>query len=57
MLVNLATDPGETTDLSSEHPKKAAALKAAWDEWNAQLAPPGGPGPAEPRQPRRKTAE
>lgn len=58
MLVNLADDPGETTDLSSEHPKEAAALRAAWDEWNAQLAPPGGPdGPAEPRPRRRKAAE
>lgn len=57
MLVNLADDPGETTDLSEQHPEKVTALKEAWDDWNAQLQPPGGPdGPAEPERRRKKPA-
>jgi arylsulfatase A-like enzyme len=33
-LYNLAADIGETNDLMDEQPEKAAALQAAWDEWN-----------------------
>lgn len=40
MLVNLATDPGEQTDLSAQHPDKAKALQALWDTWNAANQPP-----------------
>jgi arylsulfatase A-like enzyme len=55
MLVNVVRDPGETTDLSGEHPDKVDALKAAWKAWNAELSPPGGPeGPPDPPPRRRK---
>jgi arylsulfatase A-like enzyme len=40
MLVNLATDRGESTDLSAVHPEKAQALRALWEKWNAQMQPP-----------------
>jgi len=40
-LFNLAADPGETKDLTAEHPEVAAELKKAWQEWNAGLAEPG----------------
>lgn len=34
-LFNLATDPGEQTDLAPRYPEKVAELQAAWDRWNA----------------------
>src|SRR6185503_5248596 len=40
MLVNLATDPGEQTDLASREPKKAAELQTLWSQWNSQMQPP-----------------
>lgn len=40
MLVNLSTDPGEKTDLSSEQPEREKALLALWQKWNAQMQPP-----------------
>lgn len=40
MLVNLATDLGEQTDLSTQHPEKAKALQTRWDTWNATMQPP-----------------
>lgn len=40
MLVNLATDPGEQTDLSTKEPEKAAALQKLFDQWNAAMQPP-----------------
>ncbi len=33
-LYNLAADIGESNDLMDEEPERAAALQAAWDEWN-----------------------
>jgi arylsulfatase A-like enzyme len=33
-LYNLAADIGEANDLIDSEPEKAAALQAAWDEWN-----------------------
>lgn len=48
-LYNLADDPGETKDLSSAQPERVAAMKAAWDKWNAQNLPAvwvPGPGAA-----------
>ena len=33
-LYNLAADIGEANDLIDKEPEKAAALQAAWDEWN-----------------------
>ena len=44
-LYNLADDPGESRDLSSEKPEKVEELLAAWKAWDAQLAEPlWGPG-------------
>ena len=40
MLVNLATDLGEQTDLTAKEPEKAKALQALWDKWNATMQPP-----------------
>jgi arylsulfatase A-like enzyme len=39
-LYHLAADPGERNDLAARHPEKAAELRAAWQSWNAELAPP-----------------
>jgi arylsulfatase A-like enzyme len=33
-LYNLAADIGESNDQMDEEPERAAALQAAWDEWN-----------------------
>jgi arylsulfatase A-like enzyme len=40
MLVNLATDPGEQTDLTAREPAKAEALQTRYDQWNATMQPP-----------------
>jgi arylsulfatase A-like enzyme len=40
MLVNLATDPGEQTDLSAKESEKAQALQKLFDQWNATMQPP-----------------
>jgi arylsulfatase A-like enzyme len=40
MLVNLARDPGEQTDLSSLEPVRAQELQAKFDRWNAGMQPP-----------------
>lgn len=40
MLVNLADDPGEQTDLSDKHPDKKRELQASFDRWNAAMQPP-----------------
>ncbi len=40
MLVNLATDPGEQTDLTAKEPEKAKALQKLFDQWNATMQPP-----------------
>jgi arylsulfatase A-like enzyme len=39
-LFNLASDLGETRDLSAENPQKVAELSAKWKEWNKDLVPP-----------------
>lgn len=39
MLVNLATDRGEQSDLSGEHPEKKQGLQKLWDAWNAEMQP------------------
>jgi arylsulfatase A-like enzyme len=39
MLINLATDPGEQTDLSAREPARAAAMEAMWQKWNATMLP------------------
>lgn len=40
MLVNLAQDRGEQTDLSASNPDKAKSLLAKWEAWNATMMPP-----------------
>jgi arylsulfatase A-like enzyme len=40
MLVNLAQDPGETTDLSAKEPAKRKELEALFGKWNATMQPP-----------------
>lgn len=42
MLVDLAKDIGEGTDLSGRHGEEVEALEAARKEWNAELLEPGG---------------
>jgi len=37
---DIATDPGEQTDLTAREPDKAKALQALWDKWNATMQPP-----------------
>jgi arylsulfatase len=39
-LFDLATDPGEMTDRSSEFPDVVAGLRSALDEWRAGFPPP-----------------
>lgn len=43
LLVNLSSDPGETTDLSDRHPDTRQALEAAWRRWDAGLEAPRWP--------------
>ncbi len=40
MLVNLAKDPGEQTDLSAQYPEKMSDLQSRWNQWNATMQPP-----------------
>ncbi len=40
MLVNLAKDRGEQTDLTAQQPEKAKALQTLFDKWNATMQPP-----------------
>ncbi|WP_084427865.1 sulfatase family protein [Roseimaritima ulvae] len=44
-LFDLATDPGETTDLSAEHPQQLQALRSRYQAWLKQMdaAEPRGP--------------
>lgn len=50
-LFNLASDLGETQDLSASHPEKLKELQNAYDEWNARNVAPKW------RDSRRKTDE
>lgn len=43
MLFNLKDDVGEQHDLAAARPDKVQQLQTAWNEWNAQLAPPRWP--------------
>jgi arylsulfatase A-like enzyme len=40
-LYDLSADISESNDLSSKHPEKVKELRAAWEAWNKELAPPG----------------
>lgn len=39
-LFNLAADPGETTDLATQHPERVDAMLALLAEHNAEMVPP-----------------
>ncbi len=39
-LYDVVRDPGETHDLTATHPDKAKGLRALWEEWDAEQAPP-----------------
>lgn len=39
-LYNLASDIGEANNLAASNPEKAKELRAAYETWNSQLAPP-----------------
>jgi arylsulfatase A-like enzyme len=46
MLFNLASDLGETTDVSAQNPELVKTLREAWEAWNRELIPPAWiPGP------------
>ena len=38
-LFDLATDPGETTNVIAEHPDEVARLRAAYDAWWQEILP------------------
>lgn len=40
MLVNLAQDRGEQTDLSAKFPEKKKSLQALYDKWDSTMMPP-----------------
>ena len=40
MLINLETDPAETTNIADKHPEITAELLAALKKWESTLAPP-----------------
>ena len=42
-LYNLVEDKSESHNLASKMPDKAHELKAKWDVWNAEQAPPSAP--------------
>jgi arylsulfatase A-like enzyme len=42
-LYNLAADISESKNLAADHPEKAKELRALWDKWNAEQAPPSAP--------------
>jgi arylsulfatase A-like enzyme len=42
-LYNLASDIGESKDLTADEPAKAKELRDLWDKWNAEQAPPSLP--------------
>lgn len=39
ILVNLATDPGESRDLAASEPARAAAMETLWQKWNSEMQP------------------
>ncbi|MDF1812212.1 MAG: hypothetical protein P1V20_08355 [Verrucomicrobiales bacterium] len=39
-LYNLADDPGERIDLSSQNPERVEAMKKLYTEWRSEMADP-----------------
>jgi arylsulfatase A-like enzyme len=42
-LINLAADISESKNLAADEPDKVRELKAIWDKWNLEQAPPSAP--------------
>lgn len=42
-LYDLSEDPSERSNLVDRHPQRVAGLRARWQRWNADLAPPAWP--------------
>ena len=56
ILVNLAEDPSESTDLSAAHPDKRRELEEAWKRWNEGLVEPLWRARAKPGAGKRRGA-
>jgi arylsulfatase A-like enzyme len=56
-LYDVVQDPGETKDLSAAHPEKVRELRALWDKWNAEQAPPAAAADANRPASRRNQQE
>ena len=61
-LINLAEDPGETTNLAAKHPEKVDQLTALYDQWLEPMADgvtsgPKRPGDTAPREPAGREAK
>ena len=54
ILVNLAEDPSESTDVSADHPQVRRELEEAWAAWNAGLVEPSWRERAKNAAPRRR---
>lgn len=52
-LFNLTEDLAESKNLADKDPAKARELKAIWDQWNSEQAPPSS-GPETPKAAKRK---
>lgn len=39
-LYNLTDDVGEAKNLAAERPERVRGLRAAWEQWNAELKDP-----------------
>ena len=52
-LFNIANDPGESHDVSKEHPDRLKALLAVVERYNASAVPPIYPDPQPESDPRR----
>jgi arylsulfatase A-like enzyme len=53
-LYNVVQDPGESKDLSAAQPEKVKELRALWEKWNAEQAPPAAAADAAGAAARRR---
>ena len=53
-LFDLANDVGEKSNLAARQPEKFKELKAMWDDWNTQMAPPATPQDRTARKARKR---
>jgi arylsulfatase A-like enzyme len=56
-LYDVVRDPGESRDLIATHPDKARELRALWDRWNAEQAPPASAADAAGAAAKKKKAQ